>query len=383
MIRRMGPLEGVRVAEFAGIGPGPFTGMMLADMGAEVLRLVRPDAGLGRFPEGRYDVHQRGKRTLRLDLKTPEGAALALRLVERADCLIEGFRPGVMERLGLGPDECLARNPRLVYGRMTGWGQEGPLAHAPGHDIDYIALAGVLASIGRRGQPPTPPVNLAGDYGGGGMLLAFGLVCGLLEARGSGRGQVVDAAMVDGSALLASALYGLHAAGVWSDERGSNVLDSGAHFYDVYETADGRWLAVGAIEPQFHAALVRLTGLDFPEGSSHLDPEVWPPTRERLAAIFRTRTRDEWCEALEGSDACVAPVLGLGEAPRHRHNRERRSFLDLQGVVQPAPAPRFSRTPPGVPAPPAAPDGDPVAALAGWGFSRGEVADLREAGLVS
>jgi alpha-methylacyl-CoA racemase len=370
------------VVEFAGIGPGPFAGMMLADMGAEVLRLARPSAGLGRFHEPRHDVHQRGKGVVRVDLKRPEGVAVALRLVEQADGLIEGFRPGVMERLGLGPDDCLARNPRLVYGRMTGWGQTGPLASAPGHDIDYIALAGALAPIGRKGQPPTPPVNLVADFGGGGMLLAFGLVCGLLEAGRSGQGQVVDAAMVDGAALLASGLYGLHAAGLWSDERGTNLLDTGAHFYDVYETADGGYVAVGAIEPQFHAELVRLTGLDFPAGTNHLDPQVWPATKERLAEIFKSRTRDDWCALLEGSEACVAPVLGLGEAPTHEHNRQRRAFLELDGVTQPAPAPRFSRTPPAAPAPPAEPGASLEATLAAWGFPGAEVLELTATGLI-
>src|SRR5437870_3061458 len=379
----MGPLQGVRVIELAGIGPGPFAGMMLADMGAEVLRLDRLTRRPGRPAlTPRFDVHQRGKRAVRLDLKGPQGVETALRLVERADCLIEGFRPGVMERLGLGPDPCLTRNPRLVYGRMTGWGQTGPLAQAAGHDIDYIALAGVLATIGRRGQAPTPPVNLVGDFGGGGMLLAFGLVCGLLEARRSGQGQVVDAAMVDGAALLASALYGYRAAGLWSDERGTNLLDTGAHFYEVYETADGKYVAVGAIEPQFHAELVRLTGLDFPADANHLDPAVWPATKERLAAIFRTRTRDEWCELMEGTDACFAPVLGLGEAAGHRHSRERGAFLELDGVVQPAPAPRFSRTPPPTPAPPAEPGASPESDLAAWGIAAPEVERLRSAGLL-
>jgi alpha-methylacyl-CoA racemase len=378
----MGPLGDVRVVEFAGIGPGPFTGMMLADMGATVLRLARLDAWSGRFHEPRHDVHQRGKSVVRIDLKRPEGVAAALRLVEQADGLIEGFRPGVMERLGLGPDDCLARNPRLVYGRMTGWGQSGPLAAVPGHDIDYIALAGALASIGRKGQPPTPPVNLLADFGGGGMLLAFGLVCGLLEARRSGEGQVVDAAMVDGAALLASGLYGLRAAGLWSDERGTNLLDTGAHFYDVYETADGRHVAVGAIEPQFHAELVRLTGLDFPDGANHLDPQVWPDTRERLAEIFRSRTRDDWCALLERSEACVVPVLGLGEAPAHEHNRERGAFIELDGVTQPAPAPRFSRTPAATPHPPPEPGAGLETALAAWGFSGAEVEGLTGAGLI-
>ena len=379
----MGPLQGVRVIEFAGIGPGPFAGMMLADMGAEVLRLDRLTRRPGRPPlRPRFDVHQRGKRAVRLDLKRPEGVQTALRLVERADCLIEGFRPGVMERLGLGPDACLARNPRLVYGRMTGWGQTGPLAGAAGHDIDYIALAGALSTFGRKGQPPTPPVNLVGDFGGGGMLLAFGLVCGILEAGRSGRGQVVDAAMVDGAALLASGLYGLRAAGIWSDQRGTNLLDTGAHFYDVFETADGGYVAVGTIEPQFHAELVRLTGLDFPADANHLHPAVWPATKERLAAIFRTRTRDEWCELMEGTDACFAPVLSLDEAPGHRHNRERRAFVELDGVAQPAPAPRFSRTPAPTPAPAAEPGADPGSDLAAWGITGHEVEELKSAGLL-
>ena len=287
-----------------------------------------------------------------------------------------------MERLGLGPDACLARNPQLVYGRMTGWGQAGPLARAAGHDIDYIALAGALAAFGREGQPPTPPVNLVGDFGGGGMLLAFGLVCGLLEARGSGQGQVVDAAMVDGAAVLAAALYGLHAAGVWSDQRGTNLLDTGAHFYDVYETADGKHVAVGAIEPQFHAELVRLTGLDYPADLNHLDPSVWPATKARLAQIFKTRTREQWCDLMEGSDACFAPVLGLGEAPAHEHSRQRQAFLELDGVVQPAPAPRFSRTPAAKPTPPVEPGATPEADLAAWGLPRAEIEAMKEAGLI-
>ena len=265
---------------------------------------------------------------------------------------------------------------------MTGWGQTGPLAQAAGHDIDYIALAGALATFGRKGQPPTPPVNLVGDFGGGGMLLAFGVVCGLLETRRSGQGQVVDAAMVDGAALLAAALYGFHAAGIWSDQRGTNLLDTGAHFYDVYETADGKHVAVGAIEPQFHAELVRLTGLDFPPGANHLDPRVWQETRERLREIFKTRTREEWCALLEGSDACFAPVLGLGEAPGHEHSRRRQAFLELEGVVQPAPAPRFSRTPAAAPRPPAEPGASAEDDLAAWGFSREEVEAMKADGLV-
>src|SRR5215211_743357 len=345
----MGPLQGVRVVELASIGPGPFCAMLLADLGAEVLAVDRPATGQGGWPA----LFARGRRRVAVDLKHPEGPGLVLDLVAGADALVEGFRPGVAERLGIGPDACLARNPRLVYGRVTGWGQEGPLAGSAGHDIDYIALAGALHPVGPADGPPVPPLNLLGDFGGGGMLLALGVVAALLEAARSGRGQVVDAAMVDGAALLTTQLHELLAAGLWTDRRGANLLDGGAPFYGVYETADGRHLAVGALEPQFWAELLERLGLDAAELPAQLDRNGWPELRERLAALFRTRPRDEWCELLAGTDACVAPVLGLGEAPAHRHNRARGTFVDVGGVVQPAPAPRFSRTPPGPPQPPA------------------------------
>ncbi|MFN0092330.1 MAG: CaiB/BaiF CoA transferase family protein, partial [Acidimicrobiales bacterium] len=354
-----GPLNGFRVIELAGIGPGPFCGMMLSDMGAEVIRVDRA-ASVGRAgdaerPEHSKDVLARGRRSIGVDLKLAEGVELVLRLVERSDGLIEGFRPGVMERLGLGPEVCLARNPRLVYGRMTGWGQDGPYAHTAGHDINYIALAGCLAHIGRRGGPPTPPINLVGDFGGGGMLLAFGVVCGLLEAQRSGRGQVVDAAMIDGAALLMASIHGRVASGIWNLERGTNRTDSGAHFYDAYETADGKHISLGAIEPQFYAELRKLAGLDGPEWDDQWGRDAWPARKEELAAIVKARTRDEWEQILGGSDACYAPVLTIPEAYEHPHNVARGTFVEVAGVRQPAPAPRFSRTAEAVAGPPAAP----------------------------
>jgi alpha-methylacyl-CoA racemase len=374
----MGPLEGVRVVEVAGIGPGPFCAMLLADMGAEVLRVERPAAGRQDWPA----LFGRGRRSVAVDLKHPEGAGMVLDLAASADALVEGFRPGVAERLGIGPGACLARNPRLVYGRVTGWGQEGPLAQAAGHDIDYIALAGALHPIGPAGGAPVPPLNLVGDFGGGGMLLALGVVAALLEAGRSGRGQVVDAAMVDGAALLTTELHELRAAGLWSDRRGANLLDGGAPFYDVYETADGGHLAVGALEPGFYAALLELVGLDGADLPAQRDRDGWPALRERLAALFRTRTRDEWCRLLEGTDACVAPVLSPTEAPAHPHNRARGTFVDVGGVVQPAPAPRFSRTPCARPEPPVGPGEHTDGNLAAWGIDPDEVARLRAAGAV-
>ena len=374
----MGPLAGVRVVEVAGIGPAPFCAMLLADLGAEVLRVERPAAeaapGLAAAP-----LLARGRRSVALDLKHPDGAEAVRRLAGGAHALLEGFRPGVAERLGIGPAECLARNPALVYGRMTGWGQQGPLAHAAGHDIAYIALAGALHPIGRAGGPPVPPLNLVGDFGGGGMLLALGVVAALLEARGSGRGQVVDAAIVDGAALLTTMVHELAAAGLWSQERGVNLLDSGAPFYDVYETADGAYMAVGALEPRFYAELLRGLGLDERTLPAQHDRARWPELREQLAARFRSRTRAQWCQVFDGGDACVAPVLTPAEAPTHPHNRERGTFVPVGGVLQPAPAPRFSRTPCDPPAPPP-PPGEGGAALAGWGFSAEEVAGLRAAG---
>jgi alpha-methylacyl-CoA racemase len=374
----MGPLAGVRVVELAGIGPGPFCAMLLADLGADVLRVDRPAISRPGWPT----VLARGRRSVAVDLKHPDGAGVVLDLVAAADALVEGFRPGVAERLGIGPDACLARNPRLVYGRVTGWGQQGPWRLAAGHDIDYVALAGALHPIGQAGGPPVPPLNLLGDFGGGGMLLALGVVAALLEAGRSGTGQVVDAAMVDGAALLTTQFHELLAAGLWREERGANLLDGGAPFYGVYETADGRHLAVGALEPQFWAELLRRLGLDAGDLPAQLDRDGWPLLRERLAALFRTRTRDEWSELLAGTDACVAPVLGLAEAPAHPHNRARGTFVDVGGVVQPAPAPRFSRTPADPPVPPARPGEHTDRALADWGVGPDEVDRLRAAGAI-
>jgi alpha-methylacyl-CoA racemase len=379
-----GPLLGYRIVELAGIGPGPFAGMMLADMGAEVVRVDRPSAAASAGGRPSADVLGRGRRSVAVDLKQPAGREAVLRLVERADALIEGFRPGVTERLGLGPEDCLVRNPRLVYGRMTGWGQEGPYASAAGHDINYIALSGTLDLIGRRGQPPLPPLNLVGDFGGGGMLLAFGVVCGILEASRSGQGQVIDAAMVDGAALLAAMIHGFRWAGGWG-ERGTNLLDTGAWFYEVYETADGRYISLGSIEPQFLAEMVRLTGLaedgrgDLP--SQH-DREQWPAMKQRVAAVIRTRTLEEWCAVLEGTDACFAPVLTPEEAAVHPHNATRGTFVEEFGVVQPAPAPRFSRTAPSIAGPPARPGEHTDQTLKEWGFSVEELAEMREAGAI-
>jgi alpha-methylacyl-CoA racemase len=363
----VGPLQGIKVIEIASIGPGPFAAMLLADMGADVIRLQRanqPDLLGASGP----DTVGRGRPSVPVDLKDPAGRELVLRLVERADALIEGFRPGVMERLGLGPEVALERNERLVFGRMTGYGQDGPLARVPGHDINYISLAGVLGAIGRDGERPLFPLNLLGDYGGGGMLLAFGIVCGMLEARRSGKGQVVDAAMVDGAALLSTLFHGLRAGGVWSDTPGTNVLDSGAHFYEVYETADGGHMSVGAIEPQFYADLLRLLELD-PTDAPQWDAARWPELKHLFAGIFRTRTREEWTALFEHADACVTPVLSFDEAAAHAHNAERQTFVRHDGVVQPGPAPRFSRTPATISSEVLTADD----ALRAWGLSDDEV----------
>jgi alpha-methylacyl-CoA racemase len=380
----MGPLAGLKIIELAGIGPGPMTAMMLGDMGADVVRIDRTRPGaMDRLAEPRYSVHGRSRRSVAVDLQNPAGVDVVLRLVAGADGLIEPFRPGVAERLGIGPEPCLARNPRLVYGRMTGWGQEGPLARAAGHDINYIALTGALHAIGREGQAPVPPLNLVGDFGGGGMLLAFGMVCGLLEAQRSGRGQVVDAAMVDGAALLFGAIFGLHEAGVWKDRRGVNLLDTGAPFYDVYETADGKHVAIGSLEPQFYALLLEKSGIAA-DGLPHQhDRSWWPELRRRLTAAFKTRTRDEWCRVMEGTDVCFAPVLSIAEAPEHPQAVARRAFVDVDGVRQPAPAPRFSRTPPEVSSSAPERGAHTEEVLTGCGFSPAEVKDLREAGVVS
>jgi alpha-methylacyl-CoA racemase len=350
----MGPLAGIRIVELAGIGPGPMCAMLLADLGATVLRIDRKQpSGLGIERPPRTDVLLRNRKVIALDLKNPQAVEATLQLICRADALIEGFRPGVTERLGLGPEVCLGRNPRLVYGRMTGWGQSGPLAQTAGHDLGYIAVTGVLNAIGRRGAPPTPPLNLIGDYGGGALYLALGLLAGILEARGSGRGQVIDAAIVDGAASLASTFFGMRAAGTWRDERGTNFTDSGSHFYEVYQCADGKWLSVAAIEAKFYAELLRLLEIDPAALGRQMDPAAWPRAKEILAAIFKQRSRDEWVRVFDGSDACVAPVLDWDEAAEHPHLRERETLIEIDGIVQPAPAPRFSRTVPATPVPPA------------------------------
>jgi alpha-methylacyl-CoA racemase len=346
-----GPLAGLTVIEFAGLGPAPFAGMMLADQGARVIRIERPakpgKGGMAALTARNSDVLARGRESVALDLKTGRGREAALRLVERADILVEGFRPGVMESLGLGPDACLERRPSLVYGRVTGWGQTGPLSQAAGHDINYIALTGALHSASRRGAPPTPTPGFIGDFGGGGMLLAFGIVCAALEARRSGRGQVVDAAITEGAALLGALIHGWHSAGLWNAEAGTNNGDGGAHFYDAYQCADGKYVSIGAMEPPFYALLREKCGLTDPAFDAQWDARRWPELKERVAAVFRTKTRAQWCELLEGTDACFAPVLDLAEAAQHPHNRARGTFVEVNGIRQPAPAPRYSRTPNG------------------------------------
>ena len=372
----MGPLKGIRIVEFAGLGPGPFAAMLFADMGAEVIRIDRKG---GRIPNGSEIVY-RGRRAVALDMKKPDAVDAALKLVDQADGLIEGFRPGVMERLGVGPDVCLSRNPRLVYGRVTGWGQTGPLADRAGHDINYIALSGALHAIGEHGRQPVPPLNLVGDYGGGALYLCFGMACAMLEARTSGKGQVVDAAMTDGAASLMTVFHSLRRAGLWEGARGENFLDGGAHFYGTYETADGKWIALGPIEPQFYKELLEKLGIADPAFVAQMDRSAWPALKAKLAAVVRTKTRDEWDAVFTGSDACYAPVLSLDEAPKHPHNAARGTFVEIDGVVQPAPAPRFSRTKPQLQRPSTADDND--AALSAWGFSSGEIATLRDCGAI-
>jgi alpha-methylacyl-CoA racemase len=382
-----GPLDGVRVLEFAGMGPAPFAVMMLADMGAEVVRVDRmpPARPAARPPAAplRGPIH-RGRRSVAMDLKCPAAVTAILRMAAAADVLVEGFRPGTMERLGLGPDACTEVNPRLVYARVTGWGQDGPYARLAGHDINYIAVAGALDPIGRAGGPPAVPLNLRGDYGGGGMLAAFGVACALFEARQSGAGQVIDAAMTDGAALLTTALHWMRATGTWHDARGTNRLDSGAHFYDVYETADGRHVSVGSIEPPFYAELRRVLGLADHKWDARDDRTAWPALKEDLAAIFRTKTRDEWCRAFADAkaDACFAPVLSPGEAPADPHNAARGTFLTRNGVTFPAPAPRLSRTPAAAGGPPPAPGQDTAEVLRDWGFGEDAIAELRGAGAI-
>jgi alpha-methylacyl-CoA racemase len=375
----MGPLSGIRVLEFESIGPAPFAGMLLADMGADVLVIDRPaNTDLGLKRERWYDVMMLGKRSVTLDLKKKESAQAALQLLARADCLIEGMRPGVMERLGLGPDLALARNPKLVYGRMTGWGQDGPLAPRAGHDINYIALAGVLHAFGRRGEAPVPPLNLVGDFGGGGMLLAFGVACALLEAARSGRGQVVDAAMVEGASLLGAMFAGFLKAGSWSEARGENILDTGAPWYNVYETKDGKHISIGSIETRFYEELLQKLGV--PDLGQH-DRRAWPQMKAEFEKAFKSRTRDEWCKVFEGSDACFAPVLSWSEARRDAHNVARKSFTEVANVEQPSPAPRFSRTPGAVRrAPPERGEGG-RRALQDWGFDPDNITKLGKLGL--
>lgn len=375
----MGPLQGLSVIEIEGLGPAPFCGMMLADMGADVISVGRASSDAPRVDR----VSERGKRTVALNLKHPEGIEALLAMVSRADVLIEGFRPGVAERLGFGPEICQARNPRLVYGRMTGWGQTGPMAAAAGHDINYIALSGALHAIGRAGEKPVPPLNLVGDFGGGGMFLAFGVMCAVFEAQRSGKGQVVDASMVEGAATLMHMMYAMKASGAWRDERGVNILDTGAHFYDTYETADGKYVSIGSIEPQFYALLLTHAGLDPAKFTPQNDPAQWPAMRQRLTEVMRSKTRDEWCALMEGTDVCFAPVLSMTEAPSHPHNRARASFIELEGVTQAAPAPRFSRTAPATPMP-ARPAGcDTAEVLRDAGYSDDRIAQLRAAGALA
>ena len=369
----MGPLAGVKVVEIAGIGPGPFCAMMLSDMGADVIRVDRKGAQGG----GKFDILQRGRKSIAVDLKKPEGVETVLKLIDKADALIEGFRPGVMERLGLGPDVALKRNPKLIFGRMTGWGQDGPMAQAAGHDLNYIALTGMLHSMGRADQPPTPPLNLVGDFGGGGMMLAFGVVCAILEAKNSGKGQVVDAAMTDGASVLGAMMFGFNASGMWSNDRYANMLDGGAHFYDCYECADGKYVSIGSIEPQFYALLLEKTGINDPEFEHQHDKSKWPALKEKIATVLKTKTRDEWSEIMEGTDVCFAPVLNIPEAIQHPHNVARKTFVEVEGIPQPAPAPRFSRTEATIQRPPAKAGQHTEEALKEWGLSDADVADLR------
>jgi alpha-methylacyl-CoA racemase len=376
----VGPLQGIKVIEVAGIGPSPFGAMMLADMGAQVLRIDR--IGPTPLEHPGSDPLLRGRLRAAIDLKRPQGIECLLELCERADALIEGFRPGVMERLGLGPETCLARNPRLVYGRMTGWGQTGPLSQTAGHDINYVALSGALHAIGRAGDKPVVPLSLVGDFGGGGMLLAFGIVCALLETQRSGRGQIVDAAMLDGASLLMTMFFGLRGAGAYREERGSNLFDGGWPAYDTYETADGQHLALGALEPEFYAELLRKLELEPASLPPRMKRERWPELRERLARVFKTKSRAAWCELLEGSDACVSPVLSMTEAAAHPQVQARQTLVSLDGVLQPAPAPRYSRTEPLLPTAPSRPGADTDEALARWGFSAARIAALRAAGAI-
>ena len=376
----MGPLKGLKIIEMAGIGPGPFCGMVLADLGAKIIRVDRASAiGTG----SKQDASNRGKKSIAVDLKSEEGVEVVLKLVETADAIFEGFRPGVMERLGLGPEVCSKRNERIVFGRMTGWGQEGPLANAAGHDINYISLTGALAAIGRPGSPPVPPLNLIGDFGGGGMLLALGLLAALLESKESKKGQVVDAAMTDGSALLMTMIYSMYSSGMWKTSMGSNLLDGGSHFYDTYECKDGKFISLGSIEPQFYALLCQIAELDESIFGKQMSRDSWPEQKEAIKKIILDKTRDEWCELMEGTDVCFAPVLDMSEAPKHPHNVERKTFIDLEGVTQPAPAPRFSRTEPEVVSSPSVVGEHTDEVLTSIGFSDEDINTLKTSGAVA
>ena len=376
----MGPLKGLKIIEMAGIGPGPFCGMVLADLGAEIIKVDRASAiGTG----SKQEASNRGKKSIAVDLKSEEGVEVVFKLVEKADAIFEGFRPGVMERLGLGPNDCLKRNERIVFGRMTGWGQEGPLAKAAGHDINYISLSGALAAIGRPGSPPVPPLNLVGDFGGGGMLLALGLVAALFESKQSKKGQVVDAAMTDGSALLMTMIYTMQSLGMWKTTLGSNLLDGGSHFYDTYECEDGKFISIGSIEPQFYELLCQIAELDKSIFGKQMSRDSWPKQKEEIKKIFLNKSRDEWCELMEGTDICFAPVLDMSEAPKHPHNIERKTFIELEGVTQPAPAPRFSRTEPEISSSPSVVGENTDEVLISIGFSQKDIDSLKISGAVA
>jgi alpha-methylacyl-CoA racemase len=370
-----GPLSGLKIVEFAGIGPGPFCGMLLSDLGADVVRVDRKGAGRAN-PS---DVTSRGRRSVALDLKSPDAIEAVLKLLESADGLIEGFRPGVMERLGLGPDVVLKRNPKLVFGRMTGWGQFGPYAKAAGHDMNYIAITGALHAIGTSDKP-VPPLNLVGDFGGGALYLAFGLMAGIIHARETGQGQVIDCAMSDGAASLMAMFYGFKGAGIWKDERRSNLLDGGAHFYDTYQCSDGKWISIGSIEPQFYALLLEKTGITDPQFANQMSRDEWPELKAKLAAVLAKKTQAEWCAIMDATDICFAPVLTLDEAPNHPHNAARETFVTVEGVVQPAPAPRFSATPGVIQGPPPKIGAHNDEALSQWGFSSAEIEALKAKG---
>ena len=375
-----GPLSGIKIIELAGLGPAPFTGMLLADAGADILLIDRPAPG-ATAPFSK--IENRSRPSVGINLKHADGVALVRELIRDADAFIEGFRPGVCERLGIGPEVLLEENPRLVYGRMTGWGQHGPLADRAGHDLNYLAVSGALWSMGRAEEVPSPPLNLAADYGAGGMMLAFGMLAALLEAKNSGIGQVVDATMVDGVASMLHLVYGFHQDGVWNEQRGRNVLDSGAHFYEVYETSDNKFMSVGAIEPQFYALLLEGLGLAGEELPSQHDRSQWPAMKERFKALFVTKTRDEWSEIFAGTDACVFPVLSTWEAPTHPWLQERGTFVEVEGMLQAQPVPRFSRTPGAISKPPSVPGADTTTALSAWGVAEDRIAELREAGALT